>query len=90
MVLTAEDKKQLTAEFGQTESNTGSAEVQVAILSKRIAILTEHLKQNKKDFSTRRGMFKLNGRRRRLLNYLKHHRTPDEYKTLIESLGIRK
>lgn len=90
MVLTADDKKTLIRDYGQSAQDTGSAEAQVAMLTKRIQILTDHLKEHKKDFSTRRGMFKLVGQRRRLLNYLKHHRTSEAYKTFIEKVGIRK
>jgi small subunit ribosomal protein S15 len=82
-------KKQLIAEYGANESDSGSAEVQVAMLSKRISDLTEHLKFHKHDHHSRRGLLLLVGRRRRLLQYLA--RTDiTRYRSLIERLGLRR
>ncbi|HEY3346750.1 MAG TPA: 30S ribosomal protein S15 [Nitrospirota bacterium] len=71
------------------ESDTGSPEVQIALLSERIKYLTEHFKTHKKDFHSRRGLLKMVGRRRRLLDYLKN-KSVDRYKVIIEKLGLRK
>jgi small subunit ribosomal protein S15 len=79
---------ELMAEFGKTPEDSGSAEVQVAILTERIRNLTEHLKVHKKDFHTRTGLLKLIGKRRRLLVYIKN-RDIEEYRALIAKLGIR-
>ena len=89
MALTSEQKKEILAEYGLHETDTGSAEAQVAKLTKRISDLTEHLKQHKHDHHTRRGLMGLVGRRRRLLRYLQ---TIDieRYRTLIERLGLRR
>ncbi len=88
-MITKEQKQQLIAEHGKTETDTGATEVQVAIFSTRIAELTEHLKKHPKDHSTRRGLLKLVGKRRRLLNYLMD-RDIMRYRAIIEKLGIRK
>ena len=77
------------AEFATTKADTGSAEVQCAIITKQVVNLTEHLKIHKKDFSSRRGLLILVGRRRRLLNHLKSE-SNERYETLIKKLGIRK
>ncbi len=90
MAVTSERKKELVAGYGKSDKDTGSAEVQIAILTERINHLTEHLKINSKDFATRRGLMKLVGRRRRLLNYLKRHREPEAYKALLTKLNLRK
>ena len=88
-MITKEKKAQIIAEYGKTPTDTGSPEVQVALLTERIAELTEHMKANKKDFHSARGLQKMVGRRRALLDYLK--RTDLEgYRTLIKRLGIRK
>ena len=79
---------ELMAEFGKDANDSGSAEVQVAILTERIRNLTEHLKVHKKDFHTRTGLLKLIGKRRRLLVYIKD-RDINEYRALIAKLGIR-
>ena len=79
---------ELMAEFGKTPQDSGSAEVQVAILSERIKNLTEHLKEHPKDHHTRRGLLMLVGKRRRLLVYIKN-RDVLEYRELIKKLGIR-
>ncbi|MCB5262494.1 MAG: 30S ribosomal protein S15 [Candidatus Cloacimonetes bacterium] len=89
MPLTPEAKSAIMAEFRLHESDTGSPEVQVAMLSKRIKDITEHLKQHSKDFSTRRGLLKLIGQRRRLLDYMKS-KDINRYREIIKALGIRK
>lgn len=83
------DNKELINKFGKNDRDTGRTEVQVAILSNRINYLTEHSKSNPKDFHSRRGLLKLVGRRRRLLDYL-NDRDPVRYRTLIEQLGLRR
>ena len=88
--MIAKEKKQaIIAEYGRTPNDTGSPEVQVAILTARIQELTEHLKANPKDHHSRRGLLKMVGQRRGLLNYLKENDL-EGYRTLIEKLGIRK
>jgi small subunit ribosomal protein S15 len=89
MALIQEKKAELVQKYRRHEKDTGSPEVQVALLSERITYLTEHFKTHKKDHHSRRGLLKLVGQRRRLLDYLK---TVDQtrYKTLIDQLGIRK
>ena len=89
MSITAERKQDLMKEYATAKGDTGSPEVQVAILSERITNLTEHFKDNKKDNHSRRGLLKLVSQRRRLLDYLK---TKDEgrYQTLIGKLGLRR
>ena len=89
MVLTPEQKQEVIKEFRLHPSDTGSPEVQVAILTKRIEYLTEHFKVHKKDFHSRRGLLKLVGQRRKLLNYLKK-KDIERYRRLIERLGLRK
>ncbi len=84
----AETKKKIIAEHALTEGDTGSPEVQIALLSHRISHLTEHLKTHKHDHHSRRGLLLLVGQRRRLLNYL-HDAEIARYRTLIERLGIR-
>ena len=86
MSLPAEKKAALVSKFRTHEKDTGSPEVQVALLSDRIAMLTEHFKKHKKDHHSRRGLLQLVGQRRRLLDYLKG-KSPDRYKALIDSLG---
>jgi small subunit ribosomal protein S15 len=81
-------KKQIVAEYGASETDTGSSEVQVAILSKRVAELTEHLKLHPHDHHTRRGLLRLNGRRKRLLEYIAKNDI-ERYRALIAKLGIR-
>ena len=87
--MTKERKQEIIKSFGRTEQDTGSPEVQIALLTERINHLTEHLKSHQKDHHSRRGMLMLIGRRRGLLNYLK---APDidAYRALIEKLGIRR
>ncbi len=89
MVLLAENKDQMIEKFKIHDSDTGSPEVQVAILTHRISYLTEHLKEHKKDHHSRRGLLILVGRRRSLLDYLKK-KNINRYRTLIEKLGLRK
>ena len=89
MSITAERKQELIKEYAIEDGDTGSVEVQVAVLTERIRNLTEHFNTHKKDFHSRRGLLILVGRRRRLLDYLKT-RHVDRYKSLIERLGIRK
>jgi small subunit ribosomal protein S15 len=89
MPLEPEVKQALIKEYGTHENDTGSSQVQIAILTKRIEDLIEHLKVHKHDEHTRRGLLKLVGRRRRLLAYLRRTQ-PDEYKELIQRLGLRR
>jgi len=89
MTLKKEKKNEIVSEFQQHESDTGSPEVQIALLSERIRELTEHFKIHKKDHHSRRGLLKLVGQRRRLLDYLKR-RDFARYKDVIERLGIRR
>lgn len=89
MAVSKEQKAELIAKFGKNAEDTGSTQVQVALLSARIADLTEHLKNNKNDHHSRRGLLKMVGQRRGLLEYLK--KTDIEaYRELIEKLGLRK
>ena len=90
MPLTSEQKKDISKEYAVSTNDTGSAQVQVAMLTKRISELTEHLKENRKDFACQRGLQILVGRRRRYLNYFKKTSNPEAYKELITKLGIRK
>ena len=87
--LTAEQKAQIFETYGGSAKNTGSIEGQVALLTQRISALSGHLKTNKKDFSTHRGLMKLVGQRKRLLGYLQKHNLQG-YRDLIEKLGLRK
>lgn len=89
MSVTTEKKAALVSQYKVHDKDTGSPEVQVALLSERITYLTEHFKTHKKDHHSRRGLLKLVGQRRRLLDYLKG-KNGDRYKKLIEGLGIRK
>jgi small subunit ribosomal protein S15 len=89
MALTAERKAQIASDFRKAENDTGSPEVQVALLTERIQELTEHLKTHKKDHHSRRGLLKLVGRRRRLLDYLKREDIA-RYRELISRLGLRR
>ena len=85
----AETKKQIIAEYAQTEGDTGSPEVQIALLSHRISHLTEHLKTHKHDHHSRRGLLLLVGQRRRLLNYLQKTEI-ERYRAIVERLGLRR
>lgn len=89
MSITNERKQELIKEYATEEGDTGSPEVQVAILTERVRNLTEHFQSHKKDFHSRRGLLLLVGRRRRLLDYLKS-KDEGRYQTLIKKLGIRK
>ena len=89
MVLNPEAKKEIIERFKLHEKDTGSPEVQVAILSNRISYLTDHFKTHKKDHHSRRGLLKLVGQRRRLLNYLRKTDL-NRYQTVIKELGLRK
>lgn len=88
-MISKEKKQELVETHGKTSSDTGLAEVQIAILSERIKALSEHLNVHKKDHSTRLGLLKLVGKRRRLLNYLQE-RDIERYRSIIAALGIRK
>ncbi len=88
-MLLKEDKKKIIDEFKVNDNDTGSSEVQVAILTNKINILNEHLKSNKKDHHSRRGLVIMVGKRKRLLEYLKNTET-GRYKKLIKELGLRK
>ena len=89
MSITAERKQELIKEFATIEGDTGSADVQVAILTARINNLTEHMKTHKKDFHSRRGLLIMVGKRRRLLDFLKRTETA-RYDSLIKGLGLRR
>lgn len=89
MGLMADRKKSVIEKFRVHETDTGSPEVQIALLTERINEITEHLKTHKKDFNSRRGLLKLVGQRRRLLDYLKS-RESLRYKAVVEALGLRK
>ena len=87
--LTQERKQEIVSKFGTSETDTGSAKVQVALLTARINDLTEHLREHKKDHHSRRGLLMLVGQRRRLLNYLQR-RDLEGYRALVRELGLRK
>ena len=89
MSITPQRKSELIQEFAQANGDTGSPEVQVAILTERIVNLTEHLKTHKKDFHSRRGLLMMVGQRRRLLDYLKR-KNAQRYEGLRERLGLRR
>ena len=89
MAFTREDKESIIAKHAQHEGDTGSPEVQIALLTARISTLTEHLKTHKKDHHSRRGLLKMVGHRRRLLNYLRA-RDLERYRALIKELQLRK
>jgi len=89
MAFTSEQKREIIDQFKLHDKDTGSPEVQIALLTHRIKYLTEHLKVHKKDHHSRRGLMMLVGKRRRLLNYLKD-RDFDRYQNLIRALGLRK
>lgn len=88
-MLTVEDKKKIVAEFGKDANDTGSAKVQIALLTKRIEDLTDHFKEHKKDHASRRGLLMMVGQRKRLLRYLKK-KDLEGYRALIAKLGLRK
>jgi small subunit ribosomal protein S15 len=89
MATTAAERAKIVSEFQQAKNDTGSPEVQVALLTSRITYLTEHFKSNKKDHHSRRGLLALVSQRRKLLDYLKRE-SVERYQTLIGRLGIRK
>ncbi len=89
MTLQTETKQQIIGEHARTAGDTGSAEVQVAVLTKRISDLTDHLKTHKHDHASRRGLLKMVGRRRRLLEYLRREDV-NRYRELIAKLGLRR
>lgn len=89
MALVQEKKKEIVQQFRNHDKDTGSSEVQIALLSERIQYLTEHFKAHKRDHHSRRGLLKLVGQRRRLLNYLRENKV-DRYRMVIDKLGLRK
>jgi small subunit ribosomal protein S15 len=89
MTLTADQKQEIVAKHGRGNADTGSTEVQVALLTARINELTEHLREHKKDHHSRRGLLMLVGKRRRLLKYLQS-KDIDRYRSLIQELGLRR
>ena len=89
MTYTSEDKKTLIEQYKLHDSDTGSPEVQIGLLTHRISYLTDHLKIHKKDHHSRRGLLMLVGRRRRLLNYVKN-KDVQRYRNIIETLGLRR
>jgi small subunit ribosomal protein S15 len=89
MPLTRDQKSELVGRFGATERDTGSTRVQIALLTQRISELTQHMQTHRHDHHSRRGLLKLVGRRRRLLNYLQKHDI-EGYRALIKELGLRR
>lgn len=89
MSTSTAEKAKIVGEYQQAKNDTGSPEVQVALLSQRISVLTEHFKTNKKDHHSRRGLLAMVSQRRKLLDYLKR-KNADRYQSLIERLGLRK
>jgi small subunit ribosomal protein S15 len=89
MALTKEAKREVVGAHGRSEADTGSPQVQIALLTRRIEELTEHLRTHKKDHHSRRGLLKLVGQRRRLLNYLQRNDL-EGYRSLIKELGLRR
>lgn len=89
MALAAEVKQEVVGKYRRHKNDVGSSEVQIALLSQRILQLQEHFRANAKDFHSRRGLLTMVAQRRRLLNYLKETQ-PERYKTLIQSLGLRR
>ena len=88
MSINLKNKQEIIKKFGANEKDSGSAEVQVAMLTQKISELTEHMKSNKKDFATKRGLLMMVGKRKRLLSYLKE-KDLEGYRKLIKDLGIR-
>ena len=89
MYLSKEQKAEIFGKYGKSNTDTGSPESQIALFSTRIAHLTEHVKSNHKDYSTKRALVQLVGKRRRLLDYLKE-RDIERYRAIVEKLGLRK
>ena len=89
MPLTKEEKQEVITKFGASDKDTGSTDVQIALITKRINFLTEHFKQHKKDHNSRRGLLKLVGQRRKLLKYLKRVNL-EKYRNILEQLNLRK
>jgi small subunit ribosomal protein S15 len=89
MSLTKEAKREVVSTYGRDDADTGSPEVQIALLTRRITELTDHLRTHKKDHHSRRGLLKLVGQRRRLLNYVQRQDV-ERYRTLIRELGLRR
>ena len=89
MAVTVEQKKEIMDKYGKHEGDTGSPEVQIALLTNRITYLTDHFKSHKKDFHSRQGLLKLVGRRRNLLGYLRKTDV-QRYRAIVEQLGLRK
>jgi small subunit ribosomal protein S15 len=89
MTLTTDQKREVVQQFGKSAEDTGSPEVQIALLTRRINHLTEHLREHKHDHHSRRGLLMLVGQRRRLLNYL-GRKDVDRYRALIQELGLRR
>ncbi len=88
MSINLKNKKEIVAKYGKNEQDTGSTEVQIAMLTQKITELTEHLKSNKKDFATKRGLLMMVGRRKGLLSYLKS-KDLEGYRALVKKLGLR-
>ena len=88
MSINLKNKKEIVAKYGKNEQDTGSTEVQIAMLTQKIAELTEHLKSNKTDFATKRGLLMMVGRRKGLLSYLKS-KDLEGYRALVKKLGLR-
>jgi len=88
MSINLKNKQEIVKNFGKDEKDTGSSAVQIAMLTQKIGELTEHLKSNKKDFATKRGLLMMVGKRKRLLAYVKTQNL-DEYRELVKKLGIR-
>ena len=88
-MLSVEEKKEIIAKFGANENDTGSPEVQIALLTSRVIYVTGHLRSHKKDHASRRGLLKLVGQRRNLLEYLKKHDL-NRYRAILEKLNLRK
>jgi small subunit ribosomal protein S15 len=89
MILTTDKKKEIFAEFGGAETNTGSIEAQIAVITERINHISEHLRMHRKDHATTRSLFKMVGKRKRLLKYLAH-KDITRYRSIIEKLNFRK
>jgi small subunit ribosomal protein S15 len=89
MSLTKDSKREVVNEFGRSDKDTGSAEVQIALLTRRIEELTDHFKQNPKDHASRRGLLKMVGQRRKFLNYLKR-KDIEKYRQILARLSLRK